>query len=110
ITRVFIGGQDQGISGPVSCNTTTTSNHTTTTTIDIGAQPNIVMASFIGPNPLRVKSVVLNVNGKTLRYPSTSANSPAAVTQTGNSYTIIGAANTQPPSAPQAFEIDATCS
>jgi hypothetical protein len=104
---VLVGGQDQSLGGPVSC-ATTASN---TTTIVIGTQPKVVTV-VLNNTSLNVTSVVLtNINGQTLRYPATSgANSPsAAATQTGSSYTVIGTANTQPPSTPQTFEVDATC-
>jgi hypothetical protein len=104
---VLVGGQDQGLGGPVNCTTTATK----ATTIVIGTQPKVATVVLTG-NPLSVKSVLLSgISGETLRYSaSPGANNPtAAATQTGNSYTVIGTANTQPPSTPKTFEIDVTC-
>jgi hypothetical protein len=104
---VLIGGQDQGMSGPVRCSI----SGGKVTTIEIGTPPKTATV-VLTENPLGVKSVLLsNIGGKTLTYPVSSgaANSPAAATQTGKSFTIIGSANTQPPSTATTFEIDATC-
>jgi hypothetical protein len=106
-TRVLIGGQDQGMSGPVTCSIAGGK----VSTIEIGTPPKTVTV-VLTENPLGVKSVLLSdINGTTLRYPASlgAANPPGAATQTGKSFTIIGTANTQPPSTATAFEIDATC-
>jgi ipoprotein LpqH len=109
---VSVGGQNQNITGQVSC---TPSNGNIN--IGIGDPTNGVGAVVADANPPVVHSVGLGqVNGITLGYadaaPSNGSNAQA--TKNGNSYKITGTATgvdmsnpAQPVTKP--FEIDVTC-
>ena len=109
--KVTIDGQNQNITGQVSC-TPAGGN----LNIAIGDPTNGIGAGITTANPAAVQSVGLgNVNGVTLGYAAAAPNQGnVQATKNGNSYTIKGTAtgvNMANPQQPvtKPFEIDVTC-
>jgi lipoprotein LpqH len=109
--KVTIDGQNQNITGQVSC-TPAGGN----LNIAIGDPTNGIGAVITTANPPAVQSVGLgNVNGVTLGYAAAAPNQGnVQATKNGNSYTIKGTAtgvNMANPQQPvtKPFEIDVTC-
>lgn len=110
-SKVLIDGQDQSITGTVSCLTAGG-----TVNIAIGGAATGIAAVLSDTNPPEVKSVGLgNVNGVTLGYTPGTGQGNAEATKDGSSYKITGTATgidmanpMQPVNKP--FEIDVTCS
>ena len=109
--KVTIDGQNQNITGQVSC-TQAGGN----VNIGIGDPTNGIGAVITIANPPAVQSVGLgNVNGVTLGYSAAAPNQGSVeVTKNGNSYTIKGTATGVNMASPQQpvtkpFEMDVTC-
>jgi lipoprotein LpqH len=109
--RVVLDGQNQNVSGPVSC-TQVNGN----LSIGIGDPSAGVGAVVTNADPPVVQAVGLgNLGGATLGYSAGAPNQAnAQATKSGNSYTIKGtatgadAANPQTPLS-KSFEMDVTC-
>jgi len=109
--KVVIDGQNQNITGPVSC-TPAGGN----LNIGIGDPTNGIGAVITTANPPAVQAVGLgNVNGVTLGYSAAAPNAGnVQATKNGNSYTIKGTATGVNMASPQQpvtkpFEMDVTC-
>jgi lipoprotein LpqH len=109
--KVVVGGQNQNVTGPVTC-TPAGGN----LNIGIGDPTNGIGAVITTGSPPAVQSVGLgNVNGVTLGYAAAAPNQGnVQATKNGNSYTITGTAtgvNMASPQQPvtQTFEMDVTC-
>ena len=109
--EVTIDGQNQNITGQVSC-TPAGGN----LNIGIGDPTNGIGAVITIANPPAVQSVGLgNVNGVTLGYSAAAPNQGnVEATKNGNSYTIKGTATGVNMASPQQpvtkpFEVDVTC-
>jgi lipoprotein LpqH len=112
--QVIIDGQNQNITGQVSC-TVNGAN----TNIGIGDQTTGLGAVVSNDNPPIVHAVGLgNVNGITLGFSDAAPNSGsnAGAAQDGKSYTIKGTASgvdmsnpQQPQPVTKPFEMDVTC-
>ena len=109
--KVTIDGQNQNITGQVSC-TQAGGN----LNIGIGDPTNGIGAVITIANPPAVQSVGLgNVNGVTLGYSAAAPNQGnVEATKNGNSYTIKGTATGVNMASPQQpvtkpFEMDVTC-
>jgi ipoprotein LpqH len=110
-TAVVIDGQDQKVSGPVSC-TTTGDN----VAIGIGGATSGIGAVVTTADPPAVHSVGLgSLNGVMLGYSDAATNQGTVqATRSGKSYTITGTATGVDTSNPQQpitkpFELQATC-
>ncbi len=113
-TQVIVDGQNQNVSGQVTCNSANG-----VTTIGIGDATAGLGAVVSNDNPPIVHSVGLgSVNGVTLGFsdaaPNQANNAGAAVN--GKSYAIKGTASgtdmsnpNQPQSVTKSFEMDVTC-
>jgi ipoprotein LpqH len=109
--RVVIDGQNQNVSGPVSC-TQVNGN----LSIGMGDPSTGIGAVVTNADPPVVQAVGLgNLGGATLGYSAGAPNQGnAQATKSGNSYTIKGtatgadAANPQTPLS-KSFEMDVTC-
>ena len=109
--EVTIDGQNQNITGQVSC-TPAGGN----LNIGIGDPTNGIGAVITTADPPAVQSVGLgNVNGVTLGYSAAAPNQGnVQATKNGNSYTIKGTATGVNMASPQQpvtkpFEVDVTC-
>ena len=107
--KVTVDGQNQNVTGQVSC-TQAGGN------IGIGDPTNGIGAVITTANPPAVQSVGLgNVNGVTLGYSAAAPNQGnIQATRNGNSYTIKGTATGVNMTSPQQpvtkpFEMDVTC-
>lgn len=109
--KVIVDGQNQNVTGQVSCNQVSGN-----LSIGIGDPTDGVGAVVTNADPPAVQSVGLgSVNGVTLGYAAATPNPGrgAQATKSGNTYTIKGtatgtdASNSQQVTKP--FEIDATC-
>jgi lipoprotein LpqH len=109
--KVLVDGQNQNVTGQVSCNQVSGN-----LSIGIGDPTNGVGAVVTNADPPAVQSVGLgSVNGVTLGYAAAAPNpgGSAQATKSGNTYTIKGtatgmdASNSQQVTKP--FELDATC-
>ena len=112
--QVTVDGQNQNVTGQVTCNTANGN-----TTIGVGDPTAGVGAVVSTDNPPIVHSVGLgSVNGVTLGFsdaaPNQASNAGAAVS--GNSYAIKGTASgvdmsnpNQPQTLTKSFEMDVTC-
>ncbi len=109
--KVTIDGQNQNITGQVSCTQAGDNLN-----IGIGDPTNGIGAVITTANPPAVQSVGLgNVNGVTLGYSAAAPNQGnVQATKSGNSYTIKGTATGVNMASPQQpvtkpFEMDVTC-
>jgi lipoprotein LpqH len=109
--KVVIDGQNQNVTGPVSC-TQVAGN----LSIGIGDPSTGIGAVVSNANPPVVQAVGLgNLTGATLGYSAGAPNQAnAQATKTGNSYTIKGTATGADANNPQqvltkSFEMDVTC-
>jgi ipoprotein LpqH len=110
-TKVVIDGQNQSVTGQVSC-TQVNGN----TSIGIGDPTTGIGAVVSSADPPVVQAVGLgNLTGVTLGYSAGAPNQGnAQATKSGNSYTIKGTATgattaTPPQTVTKSFEMDVTC-
>jgi len=104
--QVLVGGQDQGLNGPVGC---ATANGIVTMTI--GQAPNVVAIVLSEADPPQVITVVMISGATTLEHHAgTNVGSSAQAVRADGSYTIAGTAidptNRTPP---KPFQLAAAC-